>query len=453
LIGKAANCLTRRCVPEKFVKIQGILLSSRQGGAPSLFQGKQRTLPLLHTGFISALRRFAAERRGNIAILTALSAPVLVGFAGYGAETGFWYFRQTDIQAAADISAYNAAMTLRGGASHDVVVSTATTDAGTNGWRSGQGSITVHTPPTSGPNQNTSSVEVLLTENEQRYFTALFFNGTVPVTSRAVGTYLNAGNACMVGLNRSASNTVQFWGNADANFTACNIVSDSSSSTAFTVGGSANVTVPCADVVGGDQVTNGLVLTQCGTVTTGAPYVPDPYRTVPSPTVGACTAPTPPTLNPGTYCGGLTLQGTETLNSGVYVISGGTLKINAGADITGVGVTFFLTNGATLDINGNATLHLTAPTSGDYAGLVFYGDRTQATAINKINGNSASTITGAVYFPSQQVQFLGNFSGTNGCLQVVADTIYYTGSSTFRTNCAGTGMATIQVPGAVRLVE
>jgi hypothetical protein len=384
--------------------------------------------------------------------MTALSAPVLVGFCGFGTETGYWYFRQNDIQAASDIAAYNATMALRGGASHDQVVSTATADAGHNGWNSAQGSITVNTPPTSGSHQDNSSVEVLLTENEQRFFTSLFFSGTVPVNSRSVATYLNAGNACMVGLNRTASDTVQFWGNADADFTACNIVSDSSSSTAFSVGGSANVTVPCADVVGGDSVTSGLVLTQCGSVTTGSPYVPDPYRNVPSPSVGACQAPTSP-MNPGTYCGGLTLQGTVTLNSGVYVINGGTLKINAGANITGAGVNFYLTNGATLDMAGNATVNLTAPTSGDYSGLVFYGDRTQSNALNTINGDSSSIITGAIYFPSQEVRFLGNFAGANGCTQVVADTIYYTGSSTFRTNCANTGMATIEVPGRVKLAE
>ena len=403
---------------------------------------------------VSALKRFLSGRGGNIAIITALAAPALVGFCGLGAETGYWYFRQTDTQSAADIAAYNATMALRGGADRSVVTSTATTDASINGWHSGSGSITVNSPPASGSNQNTRSVEILLTENEQRFFTGLFFSGTVPIAARAVATYQNAGNACMLGLDRSAADTVQFWGNANADFTSCNIASDSSSSTAFAVGGSASVRVPCADVVGGDQATSGLQLTQCGSVSTGSPYVPDPYVNVPSPSVsGTCQSSSGSTLSQGTYCGGLTLKNTVALNPGVYVINGGSLKINAGANITGSGVTFFLTNGATLDINGSATVTLSAPTSGSYSGLVFYGDRTQGMAINKINGNATSNITGAIYFPSQEMEFLGNFSGANGCTQVVADTIYYTGSSTFTTNCTGTGMATIQVPGSVKLVE
>ena len=405
---------------------------------------------------LSALRRYLPERSGNIAIITALCSPVLVGFCGFGAETGYWYFRQTDVQAAADIAAYNGTMALRGGSSSDVVTTTATTGATNSGWRAAQGAITVHTPPTSGAHQDSKSVEVLLTENETRFFTGLFFQGTVPISTRAVATYLAAGNACMVGLNHSADNTVQFWGNANANFTACNIVSDSSSSTAFSVGGSANVTVPCVDVVGGSSTTSGLVLTTCGSVTTKAPFVPDPYANLASPTPATCpgggaTVTNP--LNPGTYCGGLTLQGTVSLNAGVYIISGGTFKINANANVTGTDVTIYLTNGATLDFNGSAQINLTAPTTGTYAGILLYGDRSQGNAINKINGNNSSNLTGAIYFPTQQIQFLGNFSGNGGCTQVIADTIYYTGSGVFKTNCAGTGMATIQVPGSVKLVE
>ena len=62
-------------------------------------------------------------------------------------------------------------------------------------------------------------------------------------------------------------------------------------------------------------------------------------------------------------------------------------------------------------------------------------------------------MTGAIYFPSQDVRFLGNYGGNNGCLQVVADSIYYTGSATYHTDCTGAGMSSIQVPGSVTLVE
>ena len=244
-----------------------------------------------------------------MAIITGLLAPALIGFCGLGAETGYWYFRERNLQAAADSAAYDATMSLRSGASTAVVTGVATTDATTTGWVSTQGTITVNTPPTSGPNQNTRSVEVLLTENEQRYFTGLFFNGTVPIQTRSVATYNNVAPACMLALNKSKSKAIQFWGNADANFQSCNIVSDSIAADAFAVGGSAQVTAPCVDTVGGDVVSATLTLTSCATVTTNSPYVPDPYANVPTPPVGACSGQSGNggTIDPATFCGGLTL--------------------------------------------------------------------------------------------------------------------------------------------------
>ena len=58
-----------------------------------------------------------------------------------------------------------------------------------------------------------------------------------------------------------------------------------------------------------------------------------------------------------------------------------------------------------------ATVNLTAPTSGTYKGVLLYGDRTGTFTSNKINGTASSTMTGAMYFPSQEVDMLGNFSG------------------------------------------
>lgn len=399
--------------------------------------------------------RFRISRSGNVAIVAGIALPVLVGFCGLGGDIGYWYYRQRTVQAAADIAAYNATVALRAGASTGEVLSTATASASGNGWDSAIGTITINTPPASGPHQNAQSVEVLLEESEPRYFTALFFDSRVPINTRAVATFVYATNACMLGLDKNSSGAVTFWGNASAQFTNCNVVSDSLASDSFKVGGAANISTPCVRTAGGDVINATLTLTDCSEIVTDAPQTADPYASVPAPPIpGSCT--TPPengSYSPGLYCGGLTLNGTANLAPGIYVISGGTLKINANADVTGTGVMFYLTNGATLMFNGNATMNLSAPATGPYAGLLFYGDRSQSYASNTVNGNASSNLTGAVYFPSQDVRFLGNFSGSNGCMQVVADTIYYTGSSTFQVDCTGSGLGTIQVPGAVTLVE
>jgi Flp pilus assembly protein TadG len=399
-------------------------------------------------------RRFARSRGGNVAIITGLLTPALVGFAGLGTETAYWYFRQRTIQAAADIAAFNGDIALRGGTSQTDIATGATTTATDNGWRAANGTITVNTPPTSGTHQDTKSVEVILTENVPRYFTALFSSTPVPLNVRAVASYQSMGTACMLGLNKAQSKTVQFWGNASAKFEECNIVSDSSASDAFAVGGSANVTTPCAASVGGSYVTSVLHLTDCTSVTVNSPYTPDPYASLPAPPVGTChSGAISSPLDPGTYCGLSFGSGTYQLNPGIYVINGGTLKINSNSIINGTGVMFYLTNGATLQLNGSAKVNIAAATTGTYAGILFFGDRTMPNAVQKINGDATSLMTGAIYFPSQEVDLLGNFSGAGGCMQIVADTIYYTGSSTFRDDCSATGMKTINVAGSVRLVE
>jgi len=146
-------------------------------------------------------------------------------------------------------------------------------------------------------------------------------------------------------------------------------------------------------------------------------------------------------------------NGTKTLAAGNYIVNGGELRINGNATVNGAGVMFYLTNGATLRINGGATMNLSAPTTGDWAGLLFFGNRTQASALNRVNGNSSTILQGAIYFPSQELDFQGNFSGDYACLQVIGDKITYTGSATFHNNCVGTGVKTIPTPGSIALVE
>ncbi|TJV12931.1 MAG: hypothetical protein E5Y07_33535, partial [Mesorhizobium sp.] len=60
----------------------------------------------------------------------------------------------------------------------------------------------------------------------------------------------------------------------------------------------------------------------------------------------------------------------------VYVIQGGDFKVNANANISGDGVTIYVAGASRVSMNGNATVTLSAPTSGTYSGVLMYGDRT-----------------------------------------------------------------------------
>src|SRR4051794_28285451 len=87
--------------------------------------------------------------RGNAAVLFALLVPVLIGGAALSVETSFDYVSQSRLQGAADAAAYAAAIENMGGANSSTINNAANQQATANGWGSGNGGITVSTPPTS----------------------------------------------------------------------------------------------------------------------------------------------------------------------------------------------------------------------------------------------------------------------------------------------------------------
>ncbi|MEQ1755221.1 MAG: pilus assembly protein TadG-related protein [Micropepsaceae bacterium] len=406
----------------------------------------------------SFLKKYRDDREANTAIMFALTLPLIVGAAGIGVETGYWYFKDRELQTAADVASYAAAVEKRGGATNSVVDSTALNEAVEHGFVSATGSITVNHPPTSGTHQDESSVEVVLTMPAERFFSAIYSTNEVTLHARGVATFSSGGDACILALDPTASGAVTFTGNALTMINGCNVMSNSLANDALIVTGSADVTVPCVLAAGGVSVDDGLTLTTCSEPQANVPPATDPYKDETPPDVsGSCLAlpssNAAATLSPGRYCGGGNLKGTKTFNPGVYIMDGGTFRINASANVSGSGVTFYLTNGATVDFNGTADITLSAPTSGAYKGILFWANKDDPNNSNKFNGTASSHLTGALYFPNQDVQFLGNFSGVNGCLRVVARTMKFTGSTTMNSNCTAAGLDSITLPGRVTLVE
>jgi hypothetical protein len=424
--------------------------SSRVSASSQTWEERVRTL--------SGISRFLRGRAGNVAIISALLLPVLVGFGGLGMETAWWYSRQRELQGAADIAAFDATLKRREGGTATDATTVATATAVTNHWNQPIGTIAVNSPPTSGGYQNVQTVEVILTENLPPFLTGIVF-GTTPITikARSTATMRTGDPACILGLNPALADTVRFWGNSSTSLFNCVVSSNSTSPTGFHLGGAADLTVPCAYSSGGASYDEGLMLSDpsCPSVVTNHPATLDPYADIPAPPVSGCTPmPSGTVLAPGCYNANTTFNGgTVTLDPGVYVINGGTLQINAGANLVGEGVMFYLTGGAHLQINGNATLNLKAATSGTYGGLLFFADRDDPWQEQTVNGTAASIAQGAFYFPSQKLNFLGDFAANQECLQIIADQVNYQGSAVFQNNCTGTGVKDLVTVGNIKLVE
>ncbi len=402
----------------------------------------------------SRLRAVAADNRGNVAILFAFCTPLVVGGLGFGVESGYWYHQQLKLQQAADAAAYAGAIEDRAGHAYSTITSVATAAAQQNGFTSNGGTIQVHTPPTSGAFTTANAVEVLLTHTEQRFFSQIFTNDPVITTARSVSLFTTASDACVLALDPIASRAAQFSGNSATVLNGCSVMANSLASDAVYVQGSASLSTPCVLTAGGVSANGGLTMTSCSSPMTNLPPVADPFASLVEPSnTGNCRNGNGNTLQPGRYCNGLSLNGTTNLNPGTYIIDGGTFRINANANVTGSGVTFYFVNNASTQFNGNATMNLSAPTSGALSGILMFGSRSNTNTSNTLNGTAGSQMTGNIYFPAQEVDYLGNFSGTNGCTHIVAKTVQWTGSTTVSVNCSAYGMGNLAVASPVKIAE
>lgn len=420
----------------------------------------------------SALQRFSRDTNGAVAVMAAILFPVLVGGMALGAEAGYWYLSQRKLQQASDLAAYAGAVQLRSGRAEAEMSAAAEAIAVASDFRKGDDVLTFVHPPTSGTRQGSfNAVEVQLARKQIRFFTLIYNNDPVDMSVRAVAEVRGGGDACLLSLDPTAGGAITVSGSSEITFHGCDVATNSNAGNAFRMsGGSVEMTAGCVHSVGGVEVTSKLTLTSCAAPNQQAPVVKDPYADLDGPRLeGTCASGSVGSNNSKTtvapnethslgmplrrYCGGLNVNGEVTFSPGLYIVDGGELKINASTKVVGNGVTFHLTNGARLAFNGGASLDLSAPESGPLAGILFYGDRDDVGAQHTINGTAGSRLNGAVYLPSGDLGYSGNFSGQHGCTQVVTRRVTFTGNSTLSVNCSAAGTRRIAVAESIALVE
>ena len=394
------------------------------------------------------VRRLQTSRRGNIATLTALMMPVLIGAAGLASDTIQWTLTKRMMQRAADSGAIAGAYQLSQttGFGSEAVRTAAMGDITRNGGFSMSITPVINSPATSGSFRDASAaVEVILATDMNLPFTGLIMRGPMRISARAVAEIVGNGDYCVLALENTNTPGIPIGGNAQVNL-GCGMMSNAPSTTSIIANGSSFVTASPVAAVG--NVPPGNYAT--GTVRQEyALPLRDPYRNVPDPnitvngSVSNVGSNQTRTLNPGTYSS-MDIQGNATLNPGTYFITSD-IRIGSQARVTGNGVTFVFTarnaasntgSIATVNINGGAQLNLTAATSGTYAGILMYQDRRASNmATNIINGNSNSVLQGALYFPRQELQMNGTSGMNTRCIQIVARRIDWRGNNNIQNIC------------------
>jgi len=343
-------------------------------------------------------------------------------------------------------------------------------------------------------------VEVLISQPQTPLLSALFMSTGPTIATRAVAQ-ANTGAAstgCVLALNGVATRAANAGGSGTLTFNGCSIYSNSNASDGIYVGGSGVVDAQAAYVVGN---INGTVNTATGYGTyTGVNPAVDPYANVAVPSSSTtCGGWTPngnnslhlsnstdtATLYPSTAGGTCAIPhdvrldgGTLNLCPGVYVFnSGSNLTLTANAIVnappqagpippattppmsstvcpndTSGGVTIVFVNSSgnpgAPSISGTPTVNMVAPTSGTTSGIAIFQQRTTCTGNGNGNGScpaalqggSTQNINGAIYFPNNAISYAGG-SSTSGyqCTQLIADTITFSGGSTFSSQCQSSG--------------
>lgn len=399
------------------------------------------------------LRGLVKDRSASAAVLSAFSVLGLVGGAGLATDTIQWTLTKRQLQRMADSGALAGAFAAaKGGSANSSAQSelnryTATNMIALNG-------TTIESPPTSGSySGNGKAVRVVVNANNALPFSSMFMTQTPNIQGSATAAAVGFGTYCVVSLESTTSTGVTFQGSSTVNL-GCGVTTNSQGSTAVYAGGSSTITASPVSAVGVVPAANNYA-----TGTTLNSYSiaqPDPYSGIGLPTgyscsnqlsIGSNQTKTVQNNGGGVQCyRGMDLKGTVTFDPGIYVIdgsTGGSLNVNAGAVVKCTGCTFIFTTTSTdmttianAKMNGNATWQVTAPETGTYAGIMMYQDRRAVSGYtNSVTGDNVSKMQGAIYFPSQEVQFSGNSTMDTKCIQIVARTVTFSGNNTIQNDC------------------
>jgi hypothetical protein len=408
------------------------------------------------------IRSLRADRTAGIGMVVAASLPVFLGGVALAVDTVQWSLAKRQMQRQADSGALAGAFGL---AQSRSVATSVNRDLAKNNFVPLTINPVIENAPTAGAYAgNARAVRVVLETDMRLPFSGLFISG-VRIGSEATAAVLGLGEYCVVALDTSDETGIDMTGNTTVKL-GCGMISNTVGNESVDAGGSS--TIEASPIAGVGYVPPAP--SNYATGTTLISYaIPqqDPFADLADPVMtgtnynrnAATIGPNKPkvTLNPGVYQS-MSLNGNVKLNPGTYYIKGD-LGFGAQAAVEAIGVTFVLTNNnpasgvGNIDMNGNSKMTLSAPTTGTYAGVLFYQDRRAPTSGgSKFNGTSSSMMQGAIYMPREDITFNGTTGMNVKCLQMVTWRMTFTGTSEITNVCpANSGAGSF--PGTViRLV-
>ena len=398
-------------------------------------------------GLARRARMMAADGRGNIVVMLALAAPVMLMLAGGAIDYGVASLQKTRLQSAVDAAAVSAARELHVVTTDQNQVQAAIRASLSGNLGADAGTVSVTANVTSDP----LSLSVTLSQPMKPMFLFKEFSGNITVN--AVARVLGGSPLCVLGLEddkKDAAITLEK--NAHLTGNACAVYSNSTKKDSIKSNDGALLEAEFICTAGGKIGGKGNFdpepLTDC-------PKFEDPLADRAPPPIGPCmetdlrigveekakidekyigklvkeelkdesgkekkkkkgskTSASDydiynAVLSPGVYCGGLKIGGAANVRfeEGVYIMKDGPLYVSDFATIEAEHAGFYFSGKqSNLYFGPNTRVSLTAPKDGPMAGLLVFEDRDAPKLRDyAILSDGARVLEGTIYLPQSKL--------------------------------------------------
>ena len=368
------------------------------------------------------LSKLAQDRRGNVAILFGIAAPVLAGATAIAVDYSESSRLRASLSATADAAALAGARELDGESKASEAAAKA---------QAARFVAEKHPKAEQVILASVSDGKVTVDLSVER---ELFFGGILNMRSMAVSTHAVAVNGkgpipCMVALGEDEPIGINLIGSAKVSASKCTVASYSKSANSIYMQGAAKISGSKVCAAGGTGHANTSPPPETCT-TSVDPYAtkplrPDTSRSNRSVESGqsSYTGPCDYTnrrldakdkgvtiLTPGIYCGGLSIHSADVvLKPGLYVMQDGPLSMQGNATLEGLGASILLAGvNAILDMQGSPKLTLDAMQTGSLAGIAIASDTPGAPLTSILQGSPDLVVNGSIYLPNQRLEMQGS---------------------------------------------
>jgi hypothetical protein len=306
-------------------------------------------------------------------------------------------------------------------------------------------SVTINVSPSDysgGPNAGKALpagyAEATVTWNQPRGISRIFGStAAIPISARAVARGVSSAGASVTGLPgiltlKQTGTGLTGVGNGTVtvtdpkNYTGSggSIYVDSTGPTAVSLVGNAGVSAPSVYIAQTGSAPSGVTATG-GSVNMGATPMADPLSHIPVP-----SGSNPPSgVSVVSLPNGIT-GSTSLASNTVYIVGGPGISLSGNATLTGTNVMLYVTGpSAAISMTGNGAVTLSPMTTGPYAGLVLFQDRSDTNA-DVMHGNGNLNISGTIYAPDASMTATGNGTTDVFGSQIITNTLTVKGNGT-----------------------